>query len=388
MGRLVYLDHAATTPVLPEVVAAMLPYYHEQWANPSSVYSLGRAARRAIDAARDTVADVLGCRANEVVFTGGGSESDNLAIIGVALRLRARGMHLVTSAVEHHAVLHSMRWLERELGFQVTVLDVDRYGMVDPDAVERALRPDTTLVSVMLANNEVGTVEPVAEIAGLCRRRGVVMHTDAVQAAGQLDLDVGRLGVDLLSISGHKLYGPKGVGVLYARRGTPLTALLHGGGQERGLRSGTENVAGIVGLAKALELAAAALESRVAHLRRMRDRLLEEIPARIPGVLITGHPTRRLPNNASFAFEGADGESILLNLDQRGICASSGSACTSGSLEVSHVVRALGVPESAASGTLRLSTGIHTSDEDVQRVVEALPEIVQRVRDVAAVATG
>ena len=323
-----------------------------------------------------------------MIFTGGGSESDNLAIAGVALRLRPRGNHLVTTTVEHHAVLHCVQWLERELGFEASYVEVDECGRVDPAAVASALRPDTTLVSVMLANNEVGTIQLLAEIATLCRSRGVLLHTDAVQAAGQLDLDVGRLGVDLLSISGHKFYGPKGVGALYVRRGTPLTPILHGGGQERGLRSGTENVAGIVGLATALRLAYEKLDARVAHLRRLRDRLIDAVLAEVPGAALTGHPVERLPNNASFVFDGADGESILLNLDQRGICASSGSACTSGSLEVSHVLRAMRVPERAALGSLRLTTGIGTTDEEIDEVLAALPEIVARVRALAPVTSS
>ncbi len=388
MERFIYLDHAATTYVLPEVVEAMLPYYREHWGNPSSVYALGREARRGLDDARDTVAEVLGCRANEIVFTGGGTESDNLAISGVALRLASRGKHLVTTKIEHHAVLHTFEWLERHQGFAVTYLDVDEYGRVDPATVAAALRPDTTLVSVMLANNEIGTIQPVAEIARLCRDRGVLVHTDAVQAAGALDLDVGRLGVDLLSMSGHKFYGPKGVGALYVRRGTPITPLLHGGGQERGLRSGTENVAGIVGFARALRLAYEALDTRVAHARRLRDRLVHGILGSIDRARLTGHPTERLPNNASFVFEGADGESILLNLDQHGICASSGSACTSGSLEVSHVLRALRLPNTLAAGSLRLTTGICNTDEDVDTVLELLPGIVKRVRELQPAVAG
>jgi cysteine desulfurase len=388
MGQPVYLDHAATTYVIPDVLAAMLPYYQQHWGNPSSVYSLGREARRALDSARDTVADVLGCRANEVVFTGGGSESDNLAIVGVALRLQHKGKHLVTTPVEHHAVLHAMEWLRRTLGFEITYLDVDEYGRADPEALAAVLRPDTTLVSVMLANNEVGTIQPVREMARVCRERGVLLHTDAVQAAGALDLRVDELQVDLLSISGHKFYGPKGVGALYVRRGTPVLPLIQGGGQERGLRSGTENVAGIVGLATALELAYRQFESRVAHARRLRDRLVDGVLGTIERSRLTGHPTQRLPNSASFAFEGADGESILLNLDQRGICASSGSACASGSLEMSHVLRALRLPDSFGMGSLRLTTGLCNGDEDVDAVLECLPEIVRRVRELAPVATG
>ena len=388
MGRPVYLDHAATTYVIPEVVEAMLPYFAQQWGNPSSVYSLGRVARRAIDDARDSVADVLGCRANEVLFTGGGSESDNLAIKGVALRQGSRGGQLITTRIEHHAVLHSFQWLERELGFEVTYLDVDADGRVDPADVAANLKPTTQLVSIMLANNEIGVVQPIAEITSLCRAREVLFHTDAVQAVGALDLDVGRLGVDLLSMSGHKFYGPKGVGVLYVRRGTSLQPIIHGGGQERGVRSGTENVAAIVGFAHALRLAHQEMQSRVGHARRLRDRLTEGILGSISGARLTGHPEHRLPNNASFVFDGADGESILLNLDQYEICASSGSACTSGSMEISHVLKALRLPHSMAAGSLRLTTGICNTDEDVDRVLTVLPEIVGRVRELAPVGTG
>jgi cysteine desulfurase len=383
MGQPAYFDHAATTYVLPEVVEVMLPFYHSVWGNPSSVYALGRQTRRAIDDARDSVADVLGCRANEVVFTAGGSESDNLAVQGVALRLRERGRHLVTTKVEHHAVLHTVQALERDFGFEATYLDVDRFGRVDPEQVRASLRPDTVLVSVMLANNEIGTIEPVEAIAALCRARGVFVHTDAVQAAGALDLRVERLGVDLLSLSGHKFYGPKGVGVLYVRRGTLILPVLHGGGQERGLRSGTENVAGIVGFARALALAYEQMDERIRHARRLRDRLVDGIERAIPGAALTGHPTERLPNNASFVFEGADGESILLNLDEAGIYASSGSACTSGSLEISHVLRALDVSEQLGAGSLRLTTGIRNTDADVDLLLETLPAIVERVRELA-----
>ncbi len=386
MPQVIYFDHAATTPVDPRVVEAMLPYLTERWGNPSSIYGHGRSARRAVDESRDVIADILGCKPNEVVFTSGGTESDNLAIKGVAFARRNKGNHVITSKIEHHAVLHTCQWLEKHFGFKVTYLDVDRYGLVDPEQVREAITDQTVLVSIMYANNEVGTIEPIAEIARAIksRRPDVVFHTDAVQAGGVLDLDVDRLGVDLLSLSGHKFYGPKGVGVLYVRRGTPLLPQMQGGGQERELRSGTENVPGIVGMATALRLAYEELESRNAHCQRLRDRIVEGILERISRCQLTGHPTRRLPNNASFVFERAEGEAILVNLDLHGICASTGSACASGSLEVSHVLRAMGVPAELGAGSLRLTTGVDNTDADVDRLLEVLPAVVEKVRSVSA----
>ena len=384
----VYLDNAATTPVDPRVFEAMRPYWLEDWGNPSSVYAVGRRARRALDNARDRIAQVLNCRANEIIFTGCGSESDNLAIKGSAIALKEqRGWtHVVTSRVEHHAVLHACQWLEQHLGFEVTYVGVDQTGRVDPREVADAVRPDTAVVSIMYANNEVGTIEPVAEIARAVKaiNPATVVHTDAVQAGGLLPLDVEAMGVDSLALSGHKFYAPKGVGLLYLRRGTPLVHLLSGGGQERGIRAGTENVAYVVGMMTALELAYGEPEhaERVAHVSRLRDRLIAGVTGQIEGARLTGHPSERMPNSASFAIAGADGESLLLNLDQEGIYASSGSACTSGTLEISHVLKALGLPESEARGSLRLTTGMRTTEADVDRLLEVLPGIVERVREV------
>ena len=386
MAEPVYLDNAATTPVDPRVFDAMRPYWLEEWGNPSSVYAIGRRARRALDNARDRCAQVLNCRANEIIFTGCGSESDNLAIKGSAIALsEQRGWkHIVTSRIEHHAVLHACEWLSTHLGFEVTYIDVDQYGQVDPASVAAAVRPDTAVVSIMYANNEVGTIEPITQIARAVKavNPGTVFHTDAVQAGGLLPIDVQALEVDSLALSGHKFYAPKGVGLLYVRRGTPLVHLLSGGGQERSIRAGTENVAYIVGMTAALELAAEERDTRVAHVSGLRDRLINGITEEIADARVTGHPTQRMPNSASFAIAGADGESLLLNLDQEGIYASSGSACTSGTLEISHVLRALGLPEVEARGSLRLTTGIRSTDADVDRLLEVLPGIVERVREV------
>jgi cysteine desulfurase len=388
MARLTYLDHAATTPLDERVLEAMLPYLRERWGNPSSLYSHGRVARRALDESRDTVAQVLRCRPSEVLFTSGGTESDNLAIKGVAFARRAQGDHIVTTRVEHHAALRTCEWLEQRGGFRVSYVGVDAYGVVDLDELERSVGPDTILVSVMLANNEVGTIQPVAEAAAIAHRHGATFHTDAVQAAGALEIDPTALGADLLSLSGHKIYGPKGVGVLYARRGTPLLADAHGGGQERGLRAGTENVAAIVGMAEALRFAEEERPSRNRHDAALRDRLIAGILSSIPGASLTGHPTRRLPNNASFVFEGTDGESILMDLDQHDICASSGSACTSGTLEVSHVLTALGLDDDLARGSVRLTTGRATSEDDVERLLAVMPGVVARVRSIMPMLVG
>jgi cysteine desulfurase len=345
-----------------------------------------------LDDARDRIGQVLNCRANEIVFTGCGSESDNLAIKGVALaQAEQRGFrHIVTSRVEHHAVLHACEWLAQHLGFEVTFLEVDEYGRLEPEVVGAAVRADTALVSIMYANNEVGTIEPIAAIARAVKAANpaTVFHTDAVQAGGLLPLDVQELEVDLLALSGHKFYAPKGVGLSFVRRGTPLVHLLSGGGQERGVRAGTENVAYIVGMATALELAYQEHEQRVAHVSRLRDRLIQGILGGIEGARLTGHPIERMPNSASFTIEGADGESLLLNLDQEGVYASSGSACTSGTLEISHVLRALRLPDAQARGSLRLTTGTRTTDEDVERLLSVLPGIVERVREVTPALAG
>jgi cysteine desulfurase len=385
MPEPIYLDHAATTPVRPEVLEAMLPYFGGRFGNPSSIYRLGREARQAMDRARDTVAAALGCRPAEVLFTSCGSESDNLAIKGVAYACRDRGNHLITTQVEHHAVLHTCEWLERYAGFEVTYLPVDHHGLVELPALEAAITDRTTLVSVMLANNEVGTIQPLPAIAALLRPRGIIFHTDAVQGGGALDLNVGRLGVDLLSLSGHKFYAPKGIGILYVRQGTPLLPQMHGGGQERNRRAGTENVPYVVGAATALELATEELAPGNARLVQLRDRLIQGVLERVPGARLTGHPTERLPNNASFVFGGVEGEALLLALDQLGICASTGSACTSGSLEASHVLKAMGLPASLAQGSLRLSLGKGTDEDQIDRTLEALPSLVERLRAVMPV---
>jgi cysteine desulfurase len=381
--RTVYLDHAATTAVDPRVVEAMLPYWTQVYGNPSSIYAQGREAHKALDNARGKVAHILGCRPDEVVFTGCGTESDNLALRGVALSQRRKGNHIITTPIEHHAILHTAEQLQKHFGMEVTYLPVDKYGIVNPDDVARAIKDTTVLVSVMYANNEVGTIEPIAEIGKIARAHGVPFHTDAVQAGGTLNLNVDELQVDMLSISAHKFYGPKGVGVLYIRKNTPYVSTLTGGAQERNRRAGTENVAYAVGLAKALELAYQDAESTNRRLAALRDRLIQGVLSQIPNAHLTGHPTQRLPNSASFVFEFIEGESILLNLDLAGVAASSGSACTSASLEPSHVLLSCGLPHEVAHGSLRLTLGKENTEEDVDYVLGILPGIVDRLRQMS-----
>ncbi len=373
----IYMDHAATTPLDARVFAAMQPYFSELFGNPSSIYRLGRRSLEALDAAHETVARLLNARPTEIIFTGGGSEADNLAIKGIAQAARRRGNHLVTSAIEHHAVLHTCERLERE-GYTVTYLPVDAHGRVDPAAVAGAITDQTALVTIMYANNEVGTIQPIAEIGRVCRERGVPFHTDGVQAA-LLDLNVRALGVDLLTLSAHKFYGPKGVGILYVRQGTRLQPQVLGGSQERNRRAGTENVPGAVGAASAFELIRAERERETTRLGALRDRLIAGVLA-IPGARLTGHPVERLPGNASFAFPGVEGESLLLNLDLAGIAASSGSACTTGSVEPSHVLSAMGLSADEARGHLRLTLGRSNTEADVDAVLAQLPPIVERLR--------
>ncbi len=382
----IYLDHAATTPLDPRVLDAMMPYLSRCWGNPSSVYMEAQEARRGLEEARRTVARILGCRPQEIIFTSGATEANNLALRGVAYAMAARGRHIVTTAIEHHSVLHVAERLEKE-GFRVTYLPVDGEGFVELGALEEAVGPDTILVSIMYVNNEVGTIEPIAQAVQIVKGRNpkALFHTDAVQAVGILELDVGRLGVDLLTIGAHKFYGPKGVGALYIRSRTPLLPQQLGGAQERNRRAGTENVAGIVGMAKALELAYEERDLRVAHYRALRDRLLWELPQRLAGVYITGpkDPDRRIAHIASFCIEGVEGEGVLMALDLEGIAASSGSACTSGSLEPSHVLRAMGVPETLARGSLRLSVGRENTMEQIERVLAVLPQVVERLRSLS-----
>ncbi|HHW55154.1 MAG: cysteine desulfurase NifS [bacterium] len=380
--KTIYLDHAATTPVHPRVLEKMLPYFRDQYGNPSSVYRLGREAKKAVEDAREKVAQLIGAEPREIVFTSGGTEADNIALQGVARANRDRGRHIITSAVEHHAVLHTAEALEKE-GFSVTYLPVDKYGRISIADLEAAIGKDTILISIMYANNEVGTVQPIREIGRLAREHGIIFHTDAVQAVGYLPIDVNRDNIDLLTLSGHKLYGPKGIGALYLRRGTRIAPLMGGGAQERKWRPGTENVPGIVGLGEAAVLAGENMEERAAKLRRLRDMLIDGVLERIDHVRVNGHPEERLPGNAHFAFEFIEGESLLLNLDLEGIAASSGSACTSGSLEPSHVLLAMGMPHEIAHGSLRLTLGEDNTEEDIERVLEVLPPIVQKLRDMS-----
>ncbi len=381
----IYMDHAATTPVRSEVMEAMRPYFSEKFGNPSSLYALAQESRNAVDEAREKVARVLGCRDSEVVFTSGGTESNNAAIKGVAAAVHGSGRHVVTTAIEHHAVIHPCEQLERE-GCAVTYLPVDRYGLVDPAVVAAAVTADTFLVSVMMANNEVGTVQDIAAISKLVRKRAqelertVVFHTDAVQGAGKLPLNVGALGVDLMSLSAHKVYGPKGVGVLYVRKGTPIEPLIAGGGQERQRRSGTENVPGIVGAGVAFELAEAERDEFNEKCVRLRDMTIAGIVERLPDARLNGHPSKRLSNNVNFSFPGVEGEPVLVALDLDGICASSGSACSSASVEPSHVLIALGLDADLAVGSVRLTFGKDSTEQEVEKVLEALPDAVHRLR--------
>jgi cysteine desulfurase len=385
----IYLDHAATTPVAPAVFEAMRPYLGDRYGNPSSIYAAGREARAGLDRARGMIANVLNCQAREIVFTSGGTEADNLAIKGVAWhhRLRDSGNHIITTSIEHHAVLHSAEFLE-QFGFEVTYLKPDSDGVIQPDSVRDAIREDTILISVMYANNEIGTIQPIAEIGEIAREHKITFHTDAVQAGGTLDLDVDALNVDLLSLSGHKLYGPKGVGLLYVRRQTPILWQQSGGAQENNHRAGTENVAGIVGMSKALEIAEAEREPENQRLIALRDRLSSGLLERIPGTRLNGHPEHRLPNNVNISFEDVEGETLLLNLDMNGIAASSGSACTTGSTEPSHVLTSLGLPRELVNGSLRLTLGKSNDESQVDRTIDVLEESIIRLRRMAAAATA
>jgi cysteine desulfurase len=384
-SRFVYLDHAATTAVDPRVVEAMLPYFTLKYGNASSIYAKGREAHQDMEAARQTVADALHADPKEIIFTGCGSESDNLAIRGVAFAAREKGNHIITSTIEHHAVGHTCEQMQKKFGCSVTYLPVDRFGVIDPDDVGRAITDKTVLITVMYANNEIGTIEPISEIGRIARAQGVPFHTDAVQAGGTLDLDVNKLNVDLLSLSAHKFYGPKGVGVLYQRRNTPMLPTQTGGGHERGRRAGTENVPYIVGLATALRFACEEQERNNARVTALRDRLVKGMLEAIPDCYLNGHPTNRLPNNANFAFKGVEGESIVLNLDLMGVASSSGSACSSASLEPSHVLTALGLPAELCHGSLRLSLGTENTQEDVDYVLSILPGIVGKLRAMSPV---
>jgi len=374
------MDHAATTPTDIEVVKEMEPYFTQKYGNPNSVHSFGQEAREAVEEARKKVAHLIGANPSEIVFTSGGTESDNYAIKGIAWANQKKGNHIITSQVEHHAVLHSCHFLE-EHGFKVTYLPVDKYGLIDPDDVKKAITDKTVLVTIMHANNEIGTIEPIKEIGKIVKEAGVYFHTDSVQTVGHIPIEVNELGVDMLTMSGHKLYGPNGVGVLYLRKGIRIESLMDGGSQEKNRRAGTENVAGIVGIGKAAELA----EKRLAQgeedkIIKLRDKLIKEILNKVENVRLNGHPTNRLPGNVNFCFEFVEGESMLLNLDMEGIAASSGSACTSGSLEPSHVLLAIGLPPEIAHGSLRLSLGKDNTEEEVDYLIDILPKIIKKLR--------
>lgn len=380
--RTIYFDHAATTSVRTEVIETMLPYFNQKFGNPSSIYSLGRDSKKAIEEAREKVAKAIGAQPREIFFTGSGTEADNWAIKGVAYANRQKGKHIITTAIEHHAVLHTCHYLESD-GFEVTYLPVDADGLVTAEQVKAAIRPDTILVTIMFANNEIGTIQPIAEIGKVVKEKGVNFHTDAVQAIGNVDINVADMNIDMLSMSSHKFYGPKGIGVLYIKKGIKITSFLHGGAQERGRRASTENVAAIVGLATALEFAVENLGQYNKKLLALRDRTINEIQKQIPFIKLNGHREKRLPGNVNFSFEFIEGESLLLMLDMKGIAASSGSACTSGSLDPSHVLLAIGLPHEIAHGSLRITFGEENSDADVDYLMEVLPVIVQRLREMS-----
>ena len=379
MGKLIYLDNAATTKTAPEVVEAMLPYFTEHFGNPSSVYSVGSSNKEVITKQRETIAKALGAKTDEIYFTAGGSESDNWALKATAEAYESKGKHIITTKIEHHAILHTGEYLEKR-GYEVTYLDVDENGIVSPEAVEAAIRPDTILISVMFANNEIGTIEPIKEIGEIAHKHGILFHTDAVQAFGQVPINVDEMNIDMLSSSGHKLNGPKGIGFLYIRKGVKIRSFVHGGAQERKRRAGTENVPGIVGYGAAAERAIRTMEERTAKEIQVRDHFIDRIMKEIPYVKLNGHPTKRLPNNVNVSFQFIEGESMLLMLDQNGICGSSGSACTSGSLDPSHVLLAIGLPHEIAHGSLRMTLSEETTMEDADFVVDKLKEIVSGLR--------
>lgn len=382
MNHKIYMDHAATTAVKEEVLQEMLPYFSQIYGNPSSIYSFGRDAKRAIEVARDKVAKALGTNPSEIYFTAGGSESDNWAVKGVAYANRKKGNHIITTAIEHHAVLDTCKYLDKN-GFRITYLPVDKDGLITAQQVADAITDKTILITVMYANNEIGVIQPIQEIGEIAKEKGIYFHTDAVQAIGAIPVLISDLHVDFLSLAAHKFYGPKGIGVLYIRRGVQLETFIHGGAQERNKRAGTENVPGIVGLGKAIEIAVNQLDSYSSHVQHLRDRLITEVMSKVPNVRLNGHPTKRLPGNVNFSIEYIEGESLLLSLDMKGIAASSGSACTSGSLDPSHVLLAIGLPHEIAHGSLRLTLGEENTDEDVDYCVEVIPGIVNRLREMS-----
>lgn len=382
MGKLIYMDHAATTAVRPEVLDAMLPYFTEKYGNPSSVYTFASRNKDVINVSRDIIADSIGAKSEEIFFTGGGSESDNWALKAAAEAFSEKGRHIITTKIEHHAILHTCQYLEKQ-GFDVTYLDVDEKGMVDTGRLEASIRPDTILISVMTANNEIGTIEPVSRIGAIAHEHGILFHTDAVQAYGQIPLDVNAMNIDMLSCSGHKLNGPKGVGFLYVRSGVKIGSFIHGGQQERGRRAGTENVPGIVGMGKAAELAVLSMNERMGRETEIRDHMIRRIMAEIPYSRLNGHESERLPNNINISFQFVEGETILIMLDMAGICASAGSACTSGSVDPSHVLTAIGLPNEISHGAVRLTLGYENTMEEGDFVVDNLKRIVENLRNMS-----
>lgn len=379
---MIYMDNAATTKTAPEVVEAMLPYFSENYGNASTIYSLGSASKKAINESRRIIADILGAKQEEIYFTAGGSEADNWALKATVEAYGNKGKHIITTKIEHHAILHTCEYLEKQ-GFEITYLEVDQDGMVNLDQLKAAIRPDTILISIMFANNEIGTIEPIGEIGAIAKKHGILFHTDAVQAFGQIPINVNELHIDMLSASGHKLHGPKGVGFLYIRTGVKIRSFIHGGGQERSRRAGTENVPGIVGLGEAVSRAAKTMEKRAQKETELRDYLIGRIEAEIPYCRLNGHRTKRLPGNVNFSFLFIEGESMLIMLDMKGICGSSGSACTSGSLDPSHVLLAIGLKHEEAHGSLRLSLSEENTKEEADIVVEELKQIVARLRDMS-----